>query len=496
MSEIEDKKREINKTISQLIKAKNSFFKDTLETIEEYKIEEKIAQIADEFKDFEEIYFVWQMDFRGRLYPVQAFLNPQGQDLAKALLRFAEKKPLGENGEFWLKVHGANCYGVDKVSFDDRVKWVEENSDNIVAVANASNPFKEKFLLDAEDKYKFLAFCYEWAEYKKDPKSFKSSLPIVIDGSNNGFQHISALLRDTEGAKKVNVLPNKEDRPADIYNEVAKKFEELLKENRDTNSGLNDDIDTLLTKTKIDRKLVKKGVMTDSYGAGVATKANQLTQELKSRDIYLKNRDSALELAKILNQAISEIAPSSKLYKDWINKLAKLISKQERPIVWHTPILNFRVVQQEFKSKKIRVVTKYKNKTNNIQIRKYTNEIDVKKQSIGLAPNFIHSLDATHLYLTILNANSKGVDAFATVHDSFATHACDVDILTQCLKDEFKKLFKYDVLKHLQEEMQQNYNIAIVKEKPKKDQLIDIEQEYVDKDFDIELIDKAKYFFA
>lgn len=71
------------------------------------------------------------MDFRGRAYPIPPHLTHIGDDLSRGLLLFAEAKPLGERGLRWLKIHLANLCGFDKGSFDERVRFVEDNLANI-----------------------------------------------------------------------------------------------------------------------------------------------------------------------------------------------------------------------------------------------------------------------------------------------------------------------------------------------------------------------------
>ena len=66
---------------------------------------------AKKFRDFEEIFFPYNVDFRGRAYPVPPHLSIVGSDLCRALLVFAHPKPLGPNGLYWLKVHLANLAG-------------------------------------------------------------------------------------------------------------------------------------------------------------------------------------------------------------------------------------------------------------------------------------------------------------------------------------------------------------------------------------------------
>jgi DNA-directed RNA polymerase len=69
---------------------------------------EKTLLAVRAVKDEPAIYFPCSVDFRGRVYPMTTYLNPQGDDLSKALLMFAEKKPLGPDGAYWLAIHGAN----------------------------------------------------------------------------------------------------------------------------------------------------------------------------------------------------------------------------------------------------------------------------------------------------------------------------------------------------------------------------------------------------
>jgi hypothetical protein len=61
--------------------------------------------VATTMKEFDAFYFPHNLDFRGRAYPVPPHLNHLGSDICRGLLKFAEKKPLGKRGLYWLKVH-------------------------------------------------------------------------------------------------------------------------------------------------------------------------------------------------------------------------------------------------------------------------------------------------------------------------------------------------------------------------------------------------------
>ncbi len=54
-----------------------------------------------------------------------------GADLSRSLLIFSKEKPLGKNGLKWLKIHLANKMGKDKLAFEDRIAFVEDNYSQI-----------------------------------------------------------------------------------------------------------------------------------------------------------------------------------------------------------------------------------------------------------------------------------------------------------------------------------------------------------------------------
>jgi DNA-directed RNA polymerase len=95
--------------------------------------------LAEKFKNEPEIYFVWNMGWRGRIYPVVPYLNPQGDELCKSLLKFARGKSLGDRGWYWLAVHGANCFGKNKLSFEEQIQYIRESESFIID--SAQNPF-------------------------------------------------------------------------------------------------------------------------------------------------------------------------------------------------------------------------------------------------------------------------------------------------------------------------------------------------------------------
>lgn len=183
-----------------------------------------LAQV-ERFKDFDKIYFPHQLDFRGRVYSAtNGGLSPQGADWSKGMIEFAEGKRIGAEGIPWLKVHIANLFGVDKVSFEERIKWVDDHTDDLFNVA--LDPLTYTFWDTADKKFQALAACYEYASLMVNGEDHITRIPIALDGSCSGLQNLGMALRCEVTGKSVNLIP--QEQPADIYSEVARKVVSAL----------------------------------------------------------------------------------------------------------------------------------------------------------------------------------------------------------------------------------------------------------------------------
>src|SRR5690606_10428823 len=108
-------------------------------------------------------------------------------------------------------------YGVDKVSMDERVAWAEENTDQILRTAREAD--SDRFWEDADKPFQFLAAAGEFAGLHRSGHDHECHLPIRVDGTCNGLQHLAALMRDPFTGALVNLTPG--DKPADCYRRVA-----------------------------------------------------------------------------------------------------------------------------------------------------------------------------------------------------------------------------------------------------------------------------------
>ncbi|CAI5758891.1 unnamed protein product [Candida verbasci] len=415
----------------------------------------------------EKIYFPHNLDFRGRAYPLSPHFNHLGNDLTRSLVLFWDGKELGESGLKWLKIHLANVYGFDKAPFQEREKFVDDNLQNIFNSAN--DPLAENAWWKKADKpWQTLSVCFELNEASKlsDPTKFKSHLPVHQDGSCNGLQHYAALGGDIEGAKQVNLLPS--DRPQDVYSFVARLVDKRL----EAGVAIGDEM-AKFWSGKVTRKVIKQTVMTNVYGVtfvgAVLQIRKQVEKYLNKDDVNNDNHILVRYLTKQVFDAIRELFENAHAIQDWLGDAAKIITKSvalefgqdsddeselySSSVIWTTPI-GLPCVQPYRNSKTSRIKTSIQEIFLNNPSG--TTQVDSRKQQSGFPPNFIHSLDATHMLMTAKQCGLKNLD-FASVHDSFWTHAADIDIMNKCIREQFVKLHSANLVELLRDEFIERY---------------------------------------
>lgn len=444
-------------------------------------------QTAEKFAQYEKIYFPWNIDYRGRCYPIPTAISPQGDDIQKALLLFAEPSPLASDADTkWLAIHGANLAGRDKLPFAGRVAWVEAHEEQIKA--SAADPLSYTWWDEvAKNDYpmEFLSFCLEWTRlcaYKDEHGTavgFVTGLPIAFDGTCSGLQHFSGLLRDEIGGAAVNLLPS--DNVQDIYSIVADKVNTVLL--KDAQSGTADGYKydkqgnvvndqegkpriVYGTKTLaqnwvsfnrlkysqdgITRKVCKRSVMTLAYGSKLfGFKENLLSDIIKpfvlehpDENPFVSPIQAATYMARLIWQAVGTTVVKAVEGMAWLQKVAELICKEGHVVTWTTP--NGLPVQQNYMCLTQEVM---KLRFNRARVRFYTQVeqegvVDTRRQAQGISPNFIHSMDAAHLQRVVNAEYSKSNTNFMMIHDSFGTDAAHAGQLFKTIREEFVGLYK------------------------------------------------------
>lgn len=427
-----------------------------IHTIERERVAKNLAlvrtlRLARELAERERFWYVYQLDFRGRMYCATAGLSPQGTDHSKSLLRFARGKALGDAlGEFWFVINGANKLGFDKDDFDARHDHMLDRWEEWCAIA--ADPIANTGWTSADKPYQFLAWCFEffdWYELRVAGRGheFVSHLPVGMDGSCNGLQHFSAMLRDEVGGKEVNLVPG--PKPADVYQTVANVcFDKVIEKAALGEGGAVNWKNQL--GTSMSRKLAKTPVMTLPYGS---------TQQACTASIYKWAVDNvefpkntmfrhSLYLNPLLWTSISEVVIAARAAMDWLRDCAVVITKDGSPISYKTP-LGFPVHQVNRKYTTRRIATQIGGRLD-LRLATDTHEYDSRKQRQGLPPNFVHSADGTHMAMAVTETAKACDTDFALIHDDFGVHACDTEFFRGVIQKTFVEL-------HTEHDMMQDF---------------------------------------
>jgi DNA-directed RNA polymerase len=433
----------------------------------------RMLMVARKMSAYDTFHFPHQLDWRGRVYPVALYLHPQGNDAQRGLLEFSSSVPLtDEDGVQWLAVHGAGLWGVDKVDFEDRRAWIEQHSDQILAAAN--DPLVGTFWMEAEKPWEALAFCFEWAGWKSEGYAYESSLPIQMDGTCNGLQNFSAILRDPIGGAAVNLTPS--PKPQDIYATVADVVAKLVE------ADLTNETRIKKTKTvtgadgkerkeevegpmirelaagwfgKVTRKVTKRPVMTLAYGArefGFKTQVfedtvNPWKQDGEIAFPWADNLawDAAAYMGGLIWDAVQTVVVAATEAMNWLQEAARVAAKEGLPVLWTTPT-GFLVRQAYTLPNVKRIDTTFEQVRIRLSIDQGNNKLDTRKQASGISPNWVHSLDASHMQLTIARLQSDGMRSFCMIHDSYGTHAGNAQVMANALREEFVAMYQPNVL--------------------------------------------------
>lgn len=287
---------------------------------------------------------------------------------------------------------------------------------------------------------------------------FLSHMTVHLDGSCNGLQHYAALGRDEEGAKAVNLVPA--DRPQDVYSVVLRiverKVHAFAENADDCDNGAASKYGALARRIieldLLKRKTVKRPIMTICYGVTSLGAKQQVLNELEDQVgsvVQPSELDSmAALLSRLVLQSVDEIFQRAMQIKKWFDCISGLMNKMDSPTSWLSPI-GLACMQPYKKQLDVQVKTARQRVTltdlNGSSVNK-------ARQRMGFPPNFVHSLDSTHMMLTALACYQNGI-TFAGVHDSFWAHACDAPQLNIIIRDKFIELHRKPLLEELAEDL-------------------------------------------
>jgi len=402
----------------------------------------RTLSIAKRFQGYERIWFPWTMDYRGRMYPMPITLNPQGDEVARGLLRFHQRTHLtpGSEGWEWYLVQGANLMGKDKVTFDERRQFIRQNHSNILS--SASDPLGSQWWTEADKPWCFLAWAREYHRITSGVQSY-TQLPVAMDGRCNGLQHLSMAVRDEQTAALVSLVPS--DKPSDIYTTVLNAVEARIPEDSQW-------------KGKVTRKLVKRNTMTTPYNVTKMGMGMQIQEEiLSTKENNMLSKDDKLasvELREYNHEVITGLLGRTAQLMQWYNDVSRCYMQEGLRISWVLPD-GFRVLQDIQEAKTAKVMLEKKQVV--INYRRHTGKQNRMRNIHAMSPNVTHSMDATHMSM-VLRTLEAGVP-IAAIHDSFGVPAPQVNPLRRAILDSFVELYStFDIIEAIKEDYRNQTN--------------------------------------
>jgi len=373
---------------------------------------------VDRFRDRERFYIPWSFDYRGRAYPIPAFLTPQDTDFGKSLITFADAAPVTHDANKWIAFQVATTYGLDKDTWEVRQSWVEANHCLITRIARFPIESRPEWEV-AEEPWQFLAACEEYYScvIKKNRKTTR--LCVATDATCSGLQILAGLARDKSTARLVNVLPS--DKPQDAYKVIAEHAKPNIPE---------------IVHRVWDRKCVKRTVMTIPYNAKPFSNRSYIRDALKEYGVDIDKDDLTIVVAAV-RQAMNEIVPGPMAVMKWIEtEVASAIKDGATHLEWVTPS-GFVVVQRLMKRQVETIDLKLLGRCRLSMATTDGDKIDRNRHKAATAPNLIHSLDASLLHLSV-----KRFDApIALIHDSVLSRATDMGLLATIVRETYMHLF-------------------------------------------------------
>jgi len=322
------------------------------------------------------------------------------------------------DAEDWLAFQVATTYGLDKAPMHERMQWVQENDAVISAVAQ--DPISTISMWEAaEEPWQFLAACDEYYHCViKCDRNF-TSLPVATDATCSGLQILAGLCRDASTARLVNVLPS--DRPQDAYQIVA----EQAKPNCPVS-----------IQPYMDRKTVKRVVMTVPYNAKPHSNRGYIRDALKEKGVEISKEDLT-ETVNAVRAAMDVVVPGPMAAMKWIeSEVAKAIKKGATELEWVTPS-GFIVTQKLNKKLTVGVKLQLLGRVNITIATEDSDKVDLNHHKNATAPNLIHSLDASLLHLSALKFDAP----LALIHDSVLCRATDMGTLSEIVRETYMHLF-------------------------------------------------------
>lgn len=380
----------------------------------------KTIAIAQEYSQYDAFYYPVFLDNRGRIYYYGKDLNPQGNELHRSLLQFAEGTVMDDIKVMDSYIALGNAMGYDKKTIEFRQNAVIDNLDTFV-----NGSLQEVIeLLDKDALLTGLAVAMDIRGYHKakaQGQEYISYQPLHFDSCNSGSQINGVLLRDDRNCRLSNIINVEGDTLEDTYKAVALDLQrKLLKDQSGMFRKFNN------TPEIYHRTVFKKSSMVrTNYGGSHLTCRDDISYQLKKMFPEFWNSITKSEKDAFMVEAVRVIdasLPASTAYKRFARKMIAEVVKRDECLAYHNPRSGFPVVLREnvVGTKDIKYTEMFTGKCKSYTMKIHTKDVDRGRTVSASVPGITHSFDAG----IIIDVKKRCGDIpMTTIHDSIAVLA-------------------------------------------------------------------------
>lgn len=408
-----------------------------------------LLTMATEYSLYDRFFYPVFLDSRGRLYPyASGSLSTQGDEMAKALIQFANKEVLTVDGINALFDSLANCLGHDKKVLDVKreiaKRWFTENLEAFM-VGDWDVFFNGTVKFD--EPINALAVCIELTELARDP-DYKCGYIAHRDARVSGSSIIGTALRDKGIMEMTSVLDWSDDgKLGDAYIEAANTGLRLVKEEADKGCTVCGELFSYSSEL-FNRTVFKHVVMTwcsygltdfslREYNKGVFNWEEELSSEHKAK------------FDSIMLKALAIALPACSQFLSTFKKVGQAVAKRDGNISFTNPLSGFPVAFSANKMSKVRVAVAQPFRVIKLNLLVPTGKVDTVAITNAMAPNGIHSVDASLLF----RVSHKCEHDLSLIHDSIGSHPNHVEKTVASYAMAMYKVAKSDVLNNILDQL-------------------------------------------
>ena len=392
--------------------------------------------------------------------------------------RFLQLVKEGKTNEQILKTIKSENNGIvklakaaDKLTLPQRRRFVKSHLGEITK--EALNPVRYTAWTSADQPIQYLKASKDYqkaAQALRTGHEYKSSISVDLDATCSGIQVYAMMFRDVSASHGVNVSPS--DCVQDIYGTIATEMCSIIekanakvmssklsewvdREEKDEKMTREVKLQSIkeLGESFLNRNHTKRIVMTLTYGLtnfGILEYSQEAVEKI-GEDKFTYAKAAKMAFAKIVTQALGKAADCAVRGMLFTQKIAKYCASNNIGMAWTTPsgFKAFRATEgveetkiqlktsrrEKVEDSQGNVTFTQKNVLDKIYDYKKTGQLSGQKMSSAVAPDLVHSLDASWLMESVNKASNMGVTKFKLVHDSFGTTAANIPKLNMAIRE-------------------------------------------------------------